>query len=94
MGGEKKKSEKARLRKGVTVLITTPGRIVDHLRSTVSLNLSRCEWLIFDEADRLLDLGFGPNIRETIETLNQRARDREYAIHSPLCVVTGAQASP
>mmetsp|Transcript_27522 Transcript_27522/g.107789 ORF Transcript_27522/g.107789 Transcript_27522/m.107789 type:complete len:887 (-) Transcript_27522:2168-4828(-) len=75
MGGEKKKAEKSRLRKGVTILITTPGRMVDHLRSTASLKLANCEWLILDEADRLLDLGFGPAIRETIETLDKRAKD-------------------
>mmetsp|Transcript_23896 Transcript_23896/g.34364 ORF Transcript_23896/g.34364 Transcript_23896/m.34364 type:complete len:268 (-) Transcript_23896:368-1171(-) len=49
--------------------------MVDHLRSTASLQLANCEWLILDEADRLLDLGFGPAIRETIETLDKRAKD-------------------
>ena len=34
IGGEKKKSEKARLRKGITVLVCTPGRLLDHLRTT------------------------------------------------------------
>lgn len=34
MGGEKKKSEKARLRKGVTALVATPGRLLDHLKTS------------------------------------------------------------
>lgn len=71
MGGEKKKSEKARLRKGVTILIATPGRLVDHLRNTASFEYKKCKWLVLDEADRLLDLGFENDIRFIIDTLNQ-----------------------
>lgn len=56
-GGEKKKSEKARLRKGVTVLVATPGRLLDHLKTTEAFNLNLLRWIIMDEADRLLDMG-------------------------------------
>lgn len=52
MGGEKKKSEKARLRKGVNVLIGTPGRLLDHLQHTQSLCTKNLQWLVLDEADR------------------------------------------
>lgn len=57
-GGEKKKSEKARLRKGVNVLVATPGRLLDHLRTTESFKLNNLRWIVLDEADRLLDMGF------------------------------------
>lgn len=43
-GGEKKKSEKARLRKGVVILVCTPGRLLDHLKSTESFNLTKLRW--------------------------------------------------
>ena len=56
-GGEKKHSEKARLRKGITILVATPGRLLDHLRTTESFNLNNLQWIVLDEADRLLDLG-------------------------------------
>jgi ATP-dependent RNA helicase DDX31/DBP7 len=36
MGGEKKKSEKSRIRKGITIIISTPGRLQDHLLNTES----------------------------------------------------------
>lgn len=72
VGGEKRKSEKARLRKGITILISTPGRLSDHLKNTVSFNLSNCRWLVLDEADRLLELGFENDIRFIIETLNSK----------------------
>lgn len=52
MGGEKRKSEKARLRKGMNILVCTPGRLLDHIRNTNSLSLNKVKWLVLDEADR------------------------------------------
>lgn len=69
-GGENKKHEKDRLRKGVTVLVATPGRLVDHFRNTRRFIYASCEFFVLDEADRLLDLGFEQDIRECIKTLN------------------------
>lgn len=72
-GGEKKKSEKARLRKGVTVLVSTPGRLLDHLRTTETLHMNSLRWLILDEADRLLDMGFEQTILEVISIVRGQA---------------------
>ncbi|CCW71139.1 unnamed protein product [Phytomonas sp. Hart1] len=74
-GGENRHKEKSRLRKGVPLLITTPGRLLDHLKTTVSFNVSNARSLIMDEADRLLDLGFEKTIREIIELLGTRCAD-------------------
>jgi hypothetical protein len=52
MGGEKKAKEKARLRKGISILIATPGRLLDHLKNTASFVHKNLRWVIFDEADR------------------------------------------
>ncbi|KAI3372180.1 hypothetical protein L3Q82_007036 [Scortum barcoo] len=52
MGGEKRKAEKARLRKGINILVSTPGRLVDHIKHTLSIAFSAVRWLILDEADR------------------------------------------
>jgi superfamily II DNA/RNA helicase len=41
-----------RLRKGINILISTPGRLVDHIKSTKNLHFNRIRWLIVDEADR------------------------------------------
>jgi len=62
IGGEKKKSEKARIRKGMNILISTPGRLLDHLSSTKNLNLGKLHWLVFDEADRLFDMGYEKDV--------------------------------
>lgn len=74
IGGEKKKSEKARLRKGLNILVATPGRLVDHLENTKSLDVSNVRWLVLDEGDRLMDLGFEEDITKIVKTLDQKKR--------------------
>ncbi len=71
-GGEKRKSEKARLRKGISILIGTPGRLLDHLSKTESLLMAlknKLEWLVLDEADRLLDAGLGGQVEQIVQHL-------------------------
>ena len=41
-----------RLRKGINILVSTPGRLVDHINNTLSIVFSSVRWLILDEADR------------------------------------------
>ncbi|KAB1199912.1 DEAD-box ATP-dependent RNA helicase 17 [Morella rubra] len=72
MGGENRSKEKARLRKGISILIATPGRLLDHLKHTTSFLHTSLRWLIFDEADRILELGFGKEIEEILEILGSR----------------------
>ena len=67
VGGEKKKSEKARLRKGLNILVATPGRLVDHLENTEVLDVSKVRYLVLDEGDRLMDLGFEEDITKIIQ---------------------------
>ena len=50
-------AEKARLRKGVCILAATPGRLIDHLKNSEAFKVTSLEYLVLDEADRLLDLG-------------------------------------
>eukprot|EP00178_Gracilaria_changii_P002099 TRINITY_DN1310_c0_g1_i1.p1 TRINITY_DN1310_c0_g1~~TRINITY_DN1310_c0_g1_i1.p1 ORF type:complete len:791 (-),score=99.05 TRINITY_DN1310_c0_g1_i1:8318-10690(-) len=77
IGGENKKREKARLRKGINVLVATPGRLLDHLRNTKSFIYESCEFLVLDEADRLLDLGFEAEVKEIIERLDKKVGDEK-----------------
>eukprot|EP00947_MAST-08B_sp_MAST-8B-sp1_P004808 g4808.t1 len=72
-GGEKRKSEKARLRKGITILVATPGRLLDHLEKTASFDVTLLRWLVLDEADRLLDLGFEQQLSKILAALRSRA---------------------
>ncbi|XP_074269294.1 DEAD-box ATP-dependent RNA helicase 17 [Silene latifolia] len=72
MGGENRSKEKARLRKGISILVATPGRLLDHLKHTSSFLHANLQWLIFDEADRILELGFGKEIQEILDVLGSR----------------------
>jgi len=56
MGGENRQKEKNRLRKGINILIATPGRVIDHLQNTKNLSLEKVEWLVIDEADKYVDI--------------------------------------
>lgn len=70
-GGEKRKSEKARLRKGVNILIGTPGRICDHLLHTESFKLEKVKHLVLDEADRLFECGYEKDVKVIVDALNK-----------------------
>ncbi|KAI3701371.1 hypothetical protein L6452_26388 [Arctium lappa] len=72
MGGENRLKEKARLRKGISILVATPGRLLDHLKHTSSFVHKNLRWIIFDEADRILELGFGKEIEEIIDILGSK----------------------
>jgi ATP-dependent RNA helicase RhlE len=56
------------LRRGVSVVIATPGRLLDHMERG-AINFAHIETLVLDEADRMLDMGFWPAIRRVLEAL-------------------------
>ncbi len=67
-GGVDMKEQVALLRNGVEILIATPGRLLDHIGSKVA-NLSQVELLVLDEADRMLDMGFLPDLQRIINLI-------------------------
>ncbi|WP_300667655.1 DEAD/DEAH box helicase [Desulfoluna sp.] len=67
-GGVSINPQISKLRKGVDIIVATPGRLLDHLqRGTV--NLRNVETLVLDEADRMLDMGFIHDIRKVMKSL-------------------------
>jgi ATP-dependent RNA helicase DDX5/DBP2 len=64
-GGAPKREQSWELRRGVHVIIATPGRLIDFLDSEVT-NLRRVTYLVMDEADRMLDMGFEPDVRKIV----------------------------
>ena len=67
-GGVKIGPQISRLRRGVDIVVATPGRLLDHLQQK-TLNLSKVEILVLDEADRMLDMGFIRDIQKILAML-------------------------
>lgn len=56
------------MERGVEIVIATPGRLIDFLERTTT-NLRRTTYLVVDEADRMLDMGFEPQLRKIFEQI-------------------------
>ena len=70
-GGASKGPQARELERGVDIVIATPGRLLDFLEANTT-NLFRCSYLVLDEADRMLDMGFEPQIRKIVEQIRVR----------------------
>ena len=69
-------------RSGVDVIIGTPGRLLDHFRAPYA-KLSHVEFLVLDEADRMLDMGFLPDIRRILRHLPKRRQTLFFSATMP-----------
>jgi ATP-dependent RNA helicase DDX41 len=65
VGGEPVKDQLEVIKKGVHVIVATPGRLIDMLDKK-HVNLDVCRYLVFDEADRMIDMGFEEDVRNII----------------------------
>lgn len=67
-GGAPKRQQAMDLERGVEIVIATPGRLIDFLESEKT-NLRRVTYLVLDEADRMLDMGFEPQLRKIVSQI-------------------------
>jgi len=74
-------------RRGVDVMIATPGRLLDHFRSPYA-KLAGLEFLVLDEADRMLDMGFLPDIRRVLKHLPGKRQTLFFSATMPAPIVT------
>ncbi|KAI3724128.1 hypothetical protein L2E82_35895 [Cichorium intybus] len=72
LGGLSTKAQESALRSLPDIVVATPGRMIDHLRNSMSVDLDDLAVLILDEADRLLELGFDAEIRELVRLCPKR----------------------
>lgn len=72
-GGAAMNEQLRRLDKGVDIVVGTPGRILDHLRRG-TLDISQLKWLVLDEADEMLNMGFIDDVDEIISHANKERR--------------------
>src|ERR671920_715243 len=77
-------------RSGVDVLIATPGRLLDHLRAPYA-RLTNLEFLVLDEADRMLDMGFLPEIRKILRYVPAKRQTLFFSatMPPPIAALTG-----
>jgi len=106
-GGVGERPQIEALRSGVDLVVATPGRLLD-LMSRRLCDFSRLEFLVLDEADRMLDMGFLPDIRRIVKALPQKrqtllfsatfSREIEAITHeflrAPKTIQIGRRASP
>lgn len=77
-GGVDIKSQTPALKKGVEVLVATPGRLLDHIEQK-TLSLSQVQILVLDEADRMLDMGFMPDLKRILALLPKQRQNMMFS---------------
>jgi ATP-dependent RNA helicase RhlE len=71
-GGVDMGPQERALKSGVDIVVATPGRLMDHMRSKTVL-FDKLDTLVLDEADRMMDMGFWPDVRRIVQTLPDSA---------------------
>jgi ATP-dependent RNA helicase RhlE len=86
IGGVSMGPQEHAFRTGVNVIVATPGRLLDHLKSPYA-SLDRIEYLVLDEADRMLDMGFLPDIRRVLQRLPAKKQTLFFSATMPAPIV-------
>ncbi len=85
-GGVAMGPQQRALRSGTDLIVATPGRLLDHLRSKTA-RLDQLEVLVLDEADRMLDMGFLPDVRRILAALPKRRQTLFFSATMPAPIV-------
>tara|TARA_Y100000748_G_scaffold41152_1_gene30294 strand:- start:395 stop:1726 length:1332 start_codon:yes stop_codon:yes gene_type:complete len=81
-GGVSMRPQQSKLKKGVDIVVATPGRLLDHL-SQNTIDLSGIEVFVLDEADRMLDMGFKREIQKVMKQLPERRQNLLFSATFP-----------
>jgi ATP-dependent RNA helicase DDX23/PRP28 len=68
VGGQSIEDQGVKLRKGVEIVVGTPGRIIDVIEKRYTV-LNQCNYIVLDEADRMIDMGFEPQVTQVMEAM-------------------------
>ena len=89
-GGVGMKPQENAFRRGVDILVATPGRLLDHLRFPYA-RLSDVEVLVLDEADRMLDMGFLPDVRRILSRVPKQRQTLFFSATQPPAITALAR---
>ena len=89
-GGQSIELQKRRLRNGIDIVVGTPGRLIDHIKRG-NLNLNSISYLVLDEADEMLDMGFIEDIEKILESTNDNKRIMMFSATIPYEIKTMAK---
>ncbi len=81
-GGVNARPQEDTLRRGIDILVATPGRLLDHMNQGL-VRLDALEVFVLDEADRMLDMGFLPDVRRIIRALPKRRQNLFFSATMP-----------
>jgi len=81
-GGAGMKKQTDKLRRGVDIVVATPGRLMDHMRRK-NVSFSDLQILVLDEADRMLDMGFLPDIKQIISRMPRQRQTMLFSATIP-----------
>ncbi|XP_075088919.1 DEAD-box ATP-dependent RNA helicase 20 isoform X2 [Nicotiana tabacum] len=90
VGGTNISEQRSELRAGVHIVVATPGRLIDHLQQG-NTSLCRISFVVLDEADRMLDMGFEPQIREVMRNLPEKHQTLLFSATMPTEIEALAQ---
>jgi len=85
-GGVKPAAQERALRAGVNIVVATPGRLLDHMRQRW-FRIDQLEMLVLDEADRMLDMGFLPDVRRILQQLPSKRQTMLFSATMPKPIV-------
>ena len=85
-GGVGMKPQEEAFRRGVDLIVATPGRLLDHLRNSYA-KLDDVEFLVLDEADRMLDMGFLPDVRRILRQVPAKRQTLFFSATMPAPIV-------
>lgn len=91
IGGESAYRQVQALRRGPKIVIGTPGRIIDHLEQK-TLSLGAVDMLVLDEADRMLDMGFAPQLKRILQAVPKERQTMLFSATMPEDIVAMARA--
>ncbi|HEX5429526.1 MAG TPA: DEAD/DEAH box helicase [Patescibacteria group bacterium] len=91
IGGESIGKQLSALKRDPHIIIGTPGRLIDHLENS-RLNLSKIGILVLDEADRMLDMGFAPQIKKILQKVPRERQTMLFSATMPDEIVSLAQS--